>query len=77
MAMTIVGLFEQSAQAQAAHDELTQRGISRDALDMKAPHTGEDAHSDLSGLRDQLTEAGVLPNTRRGSRKASGGATRF
>lgn len=61
MAMTIVGLFERVADAQAAHDELIQRGVSHDALDMKAPHTGEDSHSDLSGLRDQLTEAGVLP----------------
>ena len=61
MAMTIVGLFDRLQAAEAARDELLQRGFSHDALDMKTPHTGEDAHSDFSGLREQLTEAGVLP----------------
>ena len=61
MAMTVVGLFPQLADAQQAQIALEHAGFARDDMDVKAPHTGEDEHSDLSGLQEQLTDSGVLP----------------
>ena len=65
MAMTVVGLFERLADAQQAQAALEQAGFAAGDTDMKAPHTGEDAHSDLSGLQEQLTDGGVLPEDAR------------
>ena len=65
MAMTVVGLFERQSDAQQAQAALEQAGFDADDIDSKVPHTGEDAHSDLSGLQEQLTDGGVLPEDAR------------
>ena len=59
MAITVVGLFEQLSEAQAAQQELLQNGFTANDIDLRAPYAAEERGSDMPGLRSELRGHGV------------------
>ena len=58
MGMTVVGLFEQASEAQAAMQELVKNHYASNDIDVKS-HTASERAGDMSDLMKELTSDGV------------------
>ncbi len=59
MGMTVVGLFETLAEAQAARQELKDSGFAAHEIDLREPFSAEQRGGDMSSLLAELRDDGV------------------
>ena len=59
MGMTVVGLFETLAEAQAAETELKQNGFASHEIDLREPYGAEQRSGDMNGILQELRSDGV------------------
>ena len=59
MGMTVVGLFETLAEAQASRQELKQNGFAAHEIDLREPYSAEQRSGNMSDLLAELRDDGV------------------